>query len=494
MMEEKPVWESTDRTPGMQTLRTLWAFNKKADGRYKARLVVDGSQQIGLAFKEISSSVAHKSSLRVVLSLINHLDLHAHTIDVKSAFLNGTLDHDVFITPPSGVPLPPGRVLRLRRSLYGLREAPLVWRKELDSWLRSLSFRPTSADACVYTRRRNDKLTLIALHVDDQLVVSDDLAELEEFKHAIDAKYGIVDNGEVSDFLGMRITRDRPARKLWISQESFVENLLESFDLADAKSVATPLPPGFAFSPATDAEFAAAKHLPFPKIIGSVLWLANTSRPDIAHASSLLSRALAKWSLNHYDQARNLLRYLAGTRSLALTLNAFSSLAVLEGHVDADWAGDLETRRSTTGYIMWTHGGAIAWKSARQPSVATSTTAAEYIASSTAASEILFLRRFLDDLGLLPAGPTPLRNDNIGAVALSTSTFNHNATKHIDIRRHFLRETVEDGSIDLIHIEGKLNIADFFTKALPRFDFERLRMAVGMERIPNQGGVLDSGV
>lgn len=147
----------------------------------------------------------------------------------------------------------------------------------------------------------------------------------------------------------MRNTRNWAARTLWIPQESFVENLLESFELADANSVATPLPPGFAFTPATDAEFALAKHLPFPKSIGSVLWLANTLRPDIAHASSLLSRALAKWSVDHFDQARNLLRYLAGTRSLALAYTALPLSAVLEGHVDADWAGDLETHRFTTG-------------------------------------------------------------------------------------------------------------------------------------------------
>jgi hypothetical protein len=211
----------------------------------------------------------------------------------------------------------------------------------------------------------------------------------------------------------------------------------------------------------------------FPTV-GSVLWLANTSRPDIAHGASLLSRALGKWNEDHYEQAINLLRYLAGTRDLVLAYTGSSSSPALEGQVDADWAGDLETRRSTTGYVMRTFGGVSAWKSARQPSVALSTTEAEFIAPSKAASEILFLRRFLDKLDLLPTGPTPLQNDNMGAIALSTSPYNHDSTKHIDLRRHFLRETVKDKIIDLTHIPGKDNVADFFTKSLPEIDFERL--------------------
>jgi hypothetical protein len=273
----------------------------------------------------------------------------------------------------------------------------------------------------------------------------------------------------------MRITRDRPARKLWISQASFIENLLESFGLSDCNPVKTALPPKFKFRPSTPEDHLLAKDFPFAQVVGSLLRLANTSRPDIAHAASLLSRALSNWNLEHWQAAKGCLRYLRGTSALALTYDASGDDSILEAYCDADWAGCKDTYRSTTGYIVKTYGGTVSWKSVRQATVAKSTTEAEFMASSMSASHLIFLRRFLEDLHYLPSGPPILRNDHMGAVHLSSSTYNHPNTKHINLRIYYLRELVASNEIDLHHIAGTTNAADFFTKLLPIPEFDSWR-------------------
>jgi hypothetical protein len=259
---------------------------------------------------------------------------------------------------PSLQQTPPTPQVPLRPS----QSSPLVWRKELDAWLHSVGFTPTLSDDCIYRRVRNGALILIALHVDDQIIASSDLAELQSDKKEIDEKYGITDNGELCDFLGMRITRDRPARKLWI------ENLLESFGLSDCNPVKTALPPKFKFRPSTPEDHLLAKDFPFAQVVGSLLLLAFTSRSDIAHAASLLSRALSNWNREHWQAAKGCLRYLRGTFDLALTYDASGDDSILEAYCDADWAGCEDTYRSTTGYIVKTCGGTVSWKSVRQAS------------------------------------------------------------------------------------------------------------------------------
>jgi hypothetical protein len=172
-----------------------------------------------------------------------------------------------------------------------------------------------------------------------------------------------------------------------------------------------------------------------------------------------------------------------------LTYDASSETPIIQANVDADWGGCGATRRSTTGYIVKTFGGVVSWRSTRQDCVAQSTTEAEFMASSLAANNLLWIRRFLEELGCLPPGPTILQNDNMGAVHLSTSTYNHPKTKHIDLRVYSLREHVESGQVELKHIPGKSNVADTLTKALPRVEFERWRGEMGMQRIPIPGGV-----
>ena len=494
------VYDIVPRTADMKLVGGRWVFVRKIDGEtgkpstYKARWVAKGYLQVyGRDYNELFSSVAHKDSIRVFLSLVNYFDLECDQVDITAAFLNGELEETVYMHPPEGSDIPAGCALRLRKSLYGLKQSPRAFNRRLDAWLRSQAFTPTPADPCIYIRVRGSDVLLLSLHVDDQLCAGNSRTHLDAFKAALHAQFECVDHGDVGYFLGFNVYRDRQQRKLWISLEHYFDALLDKFDMANCNPAKTPLPPGFAPVVATDDDFAAARHLDYPQIVGSVLYAATITRPDLAHTASLLSRFISKWSLAHYAAAKHLLRYIRATSDLCLTFDAEAGKRLVLGFADADWGGCLDTRRSTTGYLFKVFGGVVSWKAKRQPTVALSTSEAEYMASADAARQAVWLRQLLTDLGLPLSGALPILNDNVGAIQLSKNPVHHDRSKHISLRHHFLREQAAAGSIELSHVSSDANLADVLTKPLAREPFERLRSQLGLQVLPRQGGLLDTG-
>ena len=252
--------------------------------------------------------------------------------------------------------------------------------------------------------------------------------------------------------------------------------------MTDCNPAKTPLPSNFNPVPATDEEFAAAKHFDYPAIAGSVQYLATIARPDIAYTAGVLCRYMSKWNLDHYAAAKHLLRYLRGTSHLCLT---FAADAVKGKRVfmyaDASWGNCLETRRSTTGYVSELYGGTAAWRSRRQATVSLSTAEAEYKASSDTTQQALWLKQLISDLeGTSMEEPMTIYNDNLGAIQLSKNPVKHDQSKHIGLRHHFLRENVVSGNIDLQHVPSENNKADILTKALTKDVFQRLRGMIGL--------------
>ena len=500
-MKQYGVWEAVEND-GQRTLDGKWVFTRKTDGTsglpsaYKARYVVKGFRQIeGKDYSELFASVAHKDSIRVFLSIVNHLDLECHQVDIKGAFLNGVIDKLIYLTPPDGSDIPANKILRLNKSLYGLKQSPRLFNQTLDKWLRSTGMVPTTADSCVYVRRKDGNFLMLSVHVDDQLIAGNNLDELTEFKRQLNDAFECSDAGPVGYFLGFNIYRDRPNKRLYISQEHYIEALLEKYGMADCNPARTPLPSGFRPVAATEEEFAEAKDLPFPQIAGALLYAATITRPDISFAASVLCRFISKWNKSHWQAAKHLLRYLRGTTDLALTYDAKASQRVVLGYADADWGGCLDTRRSTTGYVFKTYGGTVAWKSRRQTTVALSTTQAEVLALTDAARQAEWLRQLLDDLGLgLATGdPLPILNDNMGAVLLSKHPHNHTGTKHFDIRTSYLREKRDDKTITVDHVASKNNHADILTKGLPAELGNDLRDQLGLLKVTKQPEVGTSG-
>lgn len=488
-MDKYHVWDTVPRGLANRLLKAKWVYTRKIDGEtgqpstYKARWVAKGyAQRAGIDFDELYAAVAHKDSVRVFLSLVNFHDYECDQVDIVAAFLNGELQEQIFLEPPEGSPIPADRVLRLRKSLYGLKQSPRCFNKALDDWLRAQGFAPTRADPCIYRRLRNGTIVLLSVHVDDQLIASNSRKDLDEFKKQLNARFECKDGGPVSYFLGFNVYRDRKARKLFVSQEHYVESVLDRFGMSDSSPAKQPLPSNFVSRPATDDEFAEAQSEEYPAMVGSIMYAATITRPDIAYAAGLLARTASKWNKTHVHAARHLLRYLRATSDLCLTFDAIGGQRLALGYADADWGGCLDTRRSTTGYLFQTFGGPVAWKSRRQQTTALSTAEAEYMASADAARQALWLRRLLEDLHEPTTGPFPILNDNNACIQLSKNPVHHERSKHIDMRHHFLRDRVLDNSIVLSHVPSEDNLADLFTKPLPADKFNDLRRRLGVTR------------
>jgi hypothetical protein len=384
MIEDKGAWEVVDRAVGLKALRCLWVFGRKLDGRYKAQLVVNGSQQIDMLFKDISSTVAHKDIIRLLLAIINKLNLHAHSIDVKSAFLNGVLNHNVYVHPPDGASLPSNKLLRLRKSLYGLRKAP-----------------PSSG-----ARNSTPGFTLSASPLPSLTTASTAESGTEPSSSSPSMSTTKSSPPPISPSSSHSRRRSTRSTGSPTTENSAISSVCASLEAVQLESSGSPRPPSSRTSSNPSAYPTATLSKP-PSLPSSssahplprIIYLPRTSlslkslapfsclplplsRSDIAHAASLLSRALSNWNREHWQAAKGCLRYLRGTSDLALTYDASGDDSILEAFYNADWAGCKDTYRSTTGYIVKTYGGTVSWKSVRQATVAKSTTEAEFMASS----------------------------------------------------------------------------------------------------------------
>jgi hypothetical protein len=266
--------------------------------------------------------------------------------------------------------------------------------------------------------------------------------------------------GEPSDFLGIQIVRDRARRTISIHQRPYIEKLLNDYDLTGA-------PPKHLPSSAFEEGLLLSPQLTlkYPSLVGSLLHLANCTRPDISHLVGTLARHLKKPLTSHWKAATNLLHYLSGTMDLALVYGTTKDFV---GYTDSDFGGDKGTRRSTTGSTFLLHGAAVTWQSKLQPTVSLSTTEAEYQAAGAGARDALWLRKLLPELGEPVIGAVRIKGDNEAAISLTRNQMTTPRSKHIDIVHHFARERVASGEIVFEHIPSALNVADILTKPLPR--------------------------
>jgi hypothetical protein len=492
-IETNRVYELVELPPGRKAIGCKYVFKIKrnADGtveRYKARLVAKGfSQKEGVDFTETFAPVAKFQSIRTVLALAAAQGYPVHQMDVKTAFLNGDIEEEIYMQQPEGT-VKPGQerlVWRLRKALYGLKQAPRMWYRKLDQYLQELGFTRSDADHSVYVRRDTARgsMVIIAVYVDD-LVITGDTALVTATKAALGQRFDMKDLGEVHWLLGIEVARRGDTFQL--SQRKYIADMLEAYGMTDARPVTTPADPHTTLtadmSPQSDEERSAMASVPYRNAVGSIMYLMVGTRPDLAAAVSAVSRFMADPGQQHWTAVKRILRYLRGTADWTLTLGGAGGGAVeLSGYCDADWAGDLDTRRSTTGYAFSLGRGTVSWCSKRQPTVALSSTEAEYMSASQAAREALWLRRLMADLGFGPVGATTIRCDNQGALALAKNPVHHQRTKHIDVQHHFIRELVEQGTVQLVYCATDDMVADVLTKPLPRDKHWRCCRALGLE-------------
>ena len=503
------TYELVPLPAGRRAIGSKWVYKVKrhADGtvdRFKARLVAKGyAQRYGIDFTETFAPVVRFSSLRAILALAASNDYEVHQMDVKTAFLNGDLDEDIYMHQPDGYRVSGGQeqhVWKLRKSLYGLKQAGRAWNKTMDAALIELGLRPTHSDSCVYVMRNSNTVMYLLVYVDDLLLVASDSDQLASVKTQLGNRFDMKDMGEAQFILGVQIKRDRAKRQLHLSQAEYIRMVLERFDMQECKPVASPMATGVKLlkvDPADTSSGQLVDSTPYASAVGALMFAALVTRPDIAFAVTSLCQFMSAPGNDHWQAVKRVMRYLRGTRHLGLTYGwAGGDNRELYGYSDSDWGNDTNDRRSFTGWVFLLHDAAVSWQSCKQPTVALSSVEAEYMAATQATREAVWWRAFLTELGLSPTAATIVHSDSQGSIALGKNPEHHKRTKHIDIQHHYVREQVIAGTVTSPYISTDDMVADVLTKPLAADRHNRLVRAMGVRASTLQsnssGSVSDS--
>ncbi|KAJ2994795.1 hypothetical protein NUW54_g7491 [Trametes sanguinea] len=483
------TWRIVDRPRTGNIVDSKWVLRVKKNAageidKYKARLVARGFTQVyGVDYYETFAPVAKLASFRLVLAIAARNDWPAESFDFNSAYLNSKLDEDVYLEQPPDHEFVDRKkyVLKLEKALYGLKQGGRKWYETLCVALADLGFKRAEADYGVFYKHVGLELVVLAIHVDDCLIAASSQRLLNASKAAIGAKYKMTDLGPVNWLLGIKISRDHANRTLSLSQHAYIDAILTRFNFDDLKPISTPMDPHILLSktqcPESASEVARMRRVPYKEAIGSLMYAAMGTRPDIAFAVSTLAQFSQNPGWPHWEAVKRVFRYLLGTKNLSLIYGG--ERRGLEGFVDADGASQ-EHRRAITGYVFLVDGGAISWSSKKQELVTLSTAESEYVAATHAAKEVIWLRRLIGEVFRPLSEPTPLYSDSKSAIALTQDGSYHARTKHIDIRYHFIRYSIEAGSIRLIYCPTDSMVADTLTKALPSVKAKHFATALGL--------------
>lgn len=481
-LKSKGVYEEVDTLPpGRKAVQCKWVLHIKRDkdgtiSRFKACLVAKGFTQIpGQDFTCTFAPVARWDSIRSLLCIAATHGYCLRQLDVKTAYLNGPLEEEIYMKAPDGFNSS-SRFWLLHKGLYGLRQAGRQWYLTLHDAYSDLGFSRCSSDWSVYTRRSPSAFSMSATSVDDIIIASDSQAESDLCARQIDEKFATTDCGDAEWILGCRITRCRSKGLLMIDQSQFISTILRDFGMEHSNPVKTPCPSWRLtrdMCPKNDSEQAIADGLPFRTLVGKCMYLATCTRPDIAYAVRELARFMSNYGARHYAAAKFLLRYLQGTRTQGVIYGDTSNLSpVFHSFCDSDWAMS-EGRKSVSGYVIMCGDGPISWSSKQQTVVALSSCEAEYISCAHCARQIIWLRSLFSELGFPQNEPSVLNCDNQGTVVCTHDPHSHNRMKHIDIRIHFIRDCVNRRLVDVKHIPGVDNPSDLLTKPLERVTHEK---------------------
>ena len=386
-------------------------------------------------------------------------------MDVTTAFLNGKLDEEVYMEQPEDfvVKNKEDLVCKLKRSIYGLKQSPRCWNSTLNCHLKEMGFVQSTADPCLYTSSKKEMFH-IAVYVDDIVLACKSIERIAEVKKALAKQFEVKDLGELHYFLGMKVVQDQKSGEVWIGQPAYAKNIVQHFGMEHAKAVATPVDPSVKLEKAKeDSEIFDQGR--YQSAVGSLLYLSIRTRPDITYAVSNLARYCARPTKEHWLAIKRIIRYLIGTLDCGFFYCKDGSKKCI-GFSDADWGGDINDRKSTSGYLFQISGAAVSWRSKKQTCVALSTAEAEYMALASAAQEAIWLRQLTADLNSRQPGATIIFEDNQSAISMAKNPQFHGRTKHIGIKYHFIREQVNSGTVELRYCCTGEMVADMLTKGI----------------------------
>ena len=479
----KGTWEiikKEDLPEGRKPLRNMWIYKKKKNKegqvvRFKCRLVIKGYSQVeGIDYFETFASVAKFNTIRLIIALSAEFKWNLTQMDVKTAFLNGDLEEEIYMLPPEGYTT--DVLLKLKKGLYGLKQAPRQWSKKLVTFLKSLGFVQCESDECLFILREGSSVLYMAVYVDDLIMSDNDSKLRDKVAAALKKEYEMDDMGTLEWFLGIRVEYTKEG--IWLKQDAYIDTVAKRFNLQDAKAEELPANPGQKLSaqqcPVEIKDKVEMKDIPYTSAVGSVLYAAGGTMIQIAAPTGQVCRYMHNPGRAHWTAVKRIIKYLKTNKQRGLFYKYGTSKdPTLVGYCDSDYNANTDDRTSTTGYVFKLNGRTITWNSKKQSSTALSTSEAEYMALCEAAKEAVWLKRMLKEMGF-PQGAVTIYEDNEGAIAFTKNNVNHKRNKHIDVRYHYTRRLVEDQELAIKYLPTTHMIADLLTKCPSKKQFTNL--------------------
>ncbi|KAH7460339.1 Retrovirus-related Pol polyprotein from transposon TNT 1-94 [Phytophthora ramorum] len=484
-MRLRGVFRAAKLPSGQRAIGTKWVFKikRKADGsieKYKARLVAKGfKQKYGIDYTETFSPVVKYVTLRMIIAIAKYFGWPLDQLDVVTAFLYGVMKEVVFCVVPEGVELDGGfDCLELVKAIYGLKQASRVWNETFDEFMCSIGFQVSAFDPCLYIKVVDGHCVLVLVYVDDVLITGSSLELIARTKTDLKTRFEMTDSGKCAFVLGIELV-DGPDGSVTMCQRRYVDDILKRFAMDECKAVVSPVDMSTRLVP---SDAATKVNAPFREAVGALMHLMTATRPDIAYAVGYVSRFMENPQEEHWVAVKRIFRYLQGTKTHGICFKPGDKVD-FRGYSDADWAGDLADRKSTSGYTFMLMSAPVSWGSKKQSSVSLSTSEAEYIALSLAIQEGKWIHRLLCEI-LAAANETGpelmIREDNQSCIKMTKNPVNHGRAKHIDIKYHHIRDEVKRGEVNLEYCETSVMLADIMTKALAGPRHTELTAALGI--------------
>ncbi|RVW81044.1 Retrovirus-related Pol polyprotein from transposon TNT 1-94 [Vitis vinifera] len=482
-LEKNGTWTITDLPVGKRPVGCKWIFTikYKSSGsveRFKARLVARGfTQSYGIDYQETFAPVAKLNTIRILLSLAVNQDWCLQQLDIKNAFLNGDLEEEVYMEIPPGFEesMAKNQVCKLQKSLYGLKQSPRTWFDRFTKAVLKLGYKQGQADHTLFVKKSHaGKLAILIVYVDDIILSGNDMGELQNLKKYLSEEFEVKDLGNLKYFLGMEVARSR--KGIVVSQRKYILDLLKETGMLGCKPIDTPMDSQKKLG--IEKESTPVDRGRYQRLVGRLIYLSHT-RPDIGFAVSAVSQFMHSPTEEHMEAVYRILRYLKMTPGKGLFFRKTENRDT-EVYSDADWAGNIIDRRSTSGYCSFVWGNLVTWRSKKQSVVARSSAEAEYRALAQGICEGIWIKRVLSELGQTSSSPILMMCDNQAAISIAKNPVHHDRTKHVEIDRHFITEKVTSETVKLNYVPTKHQTADILTKALPRPNFEDLTCKLGL--------------
>ncbi|KAM3001281.1 hypothetical protein FF2_037593 [Malus domestica] len=463
------TWNLVPAPNHRSIIGSKWVYKVKRnpDGtvsRYKARLVAQGfSQEHGVDYSDTFSPVVRHTTVRLILALAAMNKWELKQLDVKNAFLHGELQEEVYMKQPQGFvdSSHPDYVCKLLKSLYGLKQAPSAWNSKFTSYLVTMGFTASVSDTSLFIKTDNNDIIILLLYVDDIILTGSCVTKVQLVVQELSSVFDLKDLGKLTYFLGLQI-QYKPNEDIFVNQSKYIKDLLHKAGMDSCKPANTPCKPHNQMM-MTEGELLSDPSS-YRSIIGSLQYLTFT-RPDIAFAVNTVCQHMHSPTEVHFGSVKRILRYLHGTMQHGIVYSSQSQIH-LTAFSDSDWAADLNTRRSVTGYIVFLGDNPISWQSKKQTSVSRSSTEAEYKALAHTAADLAWVRHILRDLKCVLLQPPVINCDNMSAIALSSNPVFHSRIKHLDTDYHFVREMVQKGDLAVAYVPTDEQTADVLTKGL----------------------------